>query len=64
MTTFTKAKLKKSDGQTNTEKYRVAAHKLFQNIRAKTLLSLFYYLVSLVMLSKPPPGSVRVKRSN
>ena len=40
MTTFTKAKLKKSYGQTNIEKYSFAAHKLFQNIRAKTLLSL------------------------
>ncbi len=46
MTTITKAKLKKSDGQTNKEKYRVAAHKLFQNIRSKTLLSLCHYLIN------------------
>ena len=32
MTTFMKAKLKKSDRQTNIEKYRVAVHKILQNI--------------------------------
>ena len=32
MTTFIKVKLKKSDGQTNFDKYRLAAHKILQNI--------------------------------
>ncbi len=32
MTTFSKAKLKKSDGQTIIDKYRVAAHKILHNI--------------------------------
>ena len=32
-----KAKLKQSDGQTNIEKYRVAAHKMLQNIIAKQI---------------------------
>ena len=32
MTTFIKAKLKKSEGQTNIGKYRVATHKILQNI--------------------------------
>ncbi len=31
MTTFIKAKLKKSDGQINTYKYTVAAHEIPQN---------------------------------
>ncbi len=32
MTTFIKATLKKLDRQTNIEKYRVAVHKILQNI--------------------------------
>ncbi len=32
MTTFIKAKLKKSDEQTNIDKYRVFAHTILQNI--------------------------------
>ncbi len=35
MTTIIKAKLKKSDGQTNIDKDRVAAHKRLQNIIAE-----------------------------
>ena len=36
MTTFTKVELKKSDGQTNIDKYRVVSHKILKNIiRAK-----------------------------
>ena len=31
MTTFIKAKIKKSDGQTIIDKYRVAAHTILQN---------------------------------
>ena len=32
MSTFSNTKLKKPDGQTNIKKYRVAAHKILQNI--------------------------------
>ena len=35
MITFLKVKLKNSDGQTNIDKYKVAAHKLLQNILSK-----------------------------
>ena len=32
MTTFIKAKINKSDDDTNIDKYRVAAHEILQNI--------------------------------
>ena len=46
MTTFMKAKLGKSDGQTNMVKYIVAAHKLLQNlISSKNLI--YYVFIKL-----------------
>ena len=43
MTTFIKAKLKKSDGQMNIDKYRVAAHSTLQNIISKQNFNLLHH---------------------
>ena len=44
MTTFLKAKLKKSDGQMNIAKYRVVAHKILLNIISEQKLDLLRHL--------------------
>ena len=42
MTTFIKGKLKKSERQTNIDNFRVAAHKILQNIYLGSKISIYY----------------------
>ncbi len=43
MTTFTKVNLKKTDEQTNIDKYRVATHRILQNIISEQNFDLFHH---------------------
>ncbi len=60
MTTFINANLKKSDTQTNIEKYRVSAHRILHNYRVAVLSTLYNLNLSgITMLSLKSIGQFK-----